>query len=471
MSVNPEILAEEVDPGQQGILAEKTESGQGVESPLGLFGTIKWSITAALKAFKDAPLPSLLLILLWANLNTGPWTITSDLTDLTSLRSCLPYVLGPLAIIFFLTNMHGIRRGSGAGAVIALLIYGLFALLFSFNSPGPVPAFYFGLVFVATVLTSMLFMAKNTEINQLAENSVQLTWVIEAAFAIVVVYYARSALFSPERESAYNILTDLQGQSRSTGVARFIAIPAILALSRAWHGKGVSRFLLIPVFVTLAGALLRLESRGAIFGLGGAACFILISGRISPKYIVAVVVLMAAIFFAASIGNPSDNFISETVMKHITRGQSDSDLVSMTGRTSFWKRGWEVMWDSGMFFGFGNQADRYLAGGHIHNTWLQALMFGGLIGFVFFLLSWIITWINIVQVFFRRALLNEGEWLLFHESAAIWIFFTIRAVPETTNASFAVDLLVMCPIMVYFGYLATKLKRKAPLPGEIVSEA
>jgi hypothetical protein len=41
------------------------------------------------------------------------------------------------------------------------------------------------------------------------------------------------------------------------------------------------------------------------------------------------------------------------------------------------------------------------------------------------------------------------------------MFFTVRSVPETTTASFAVDLLVMAAIYVYFETLAVPRARRS----------
>jgi hypothetical protein len=46
------------------------------------------------------------------------------------------------------------------------------------------------------------------------------------------------------------------------------------------------------------------------------------------------------------------------------------------------------------------------------------------------------------------------------EAGTVMMFFTVRAIPETTTASFAVDLLVMVAVYVYLESLTTQLKAK-----------
>jgi hypothetical protein len=40
------------------------------------------------------------------------------------------------------------------------------------------------------------------------------------------------------------------------------------------------------------------------------------------------------------------------------------------------------------------------------------------------------------------------------------MFFTVRAIPETTTASFSVDLLVMVAVYVYFEILTLQIKAR-----------
>jgi uncharacterized membrane protein SirB2 len=44
------------------------------------------------------------------------------------------------------------------------------------------------------------------------------------------------------------------------------------------------------------------------------------------------------------------------------------------------------------------------------------------------------------------------------ECGAVMMFFTVRAIPETTTASFSVDLLVMVAVYVYLESLTIQLK-------------
>jgi uncharacterized membrane protein SirB2 len=67
-------------------------------------------------------------------------------------------------------------------------------------------------------------------------------------------------------------------------------------------------------------------------------------------------------------------------------------------------------------------------------------------------------------MFFR--LRNRWKWLgkedriAVLESGTVMMFFTVRAIPETTTASYAVDLLVMVAVYVYLEALTLDVARR-----------
>jgi uncharacterized membrane protein SirB2 len=56
--------------------------------------------------------------------------------------------------------------------------------------------------------------------------------------------------------------------------------------------------------------------------------------------------------------------------------------------------------------------------------------------------------------------LNPDDQLHLIECGAVMMFFTVRAIPETTTASFAVDLLVMVAVYVYLETLTIQMSAK-----------
>lgn len=422
-------------------------------------------------AFLFAPGVLIMWLALWSNLNSGYWNVRDFLANPASvdlptlLRAAVPY-LGLPAILFLLaSHWRRVHPFLEHGASRDLVIYGVIALAASVLSPAPLAAFYFGLAFLATVYCSLIFARPLPDGTPLARPFMLINWAVAAFFAAAIIYTARDLVLADDVESAYAIITSVDEKTRSSGAARFCAVPMIIALSRFIAGRGVWRWVWVPVFVFFFQLIFKLESRGAIFGILFATVFIWFIGRGLAKSLF-VFVLLA---FAFTILDP-DMTALDTAREHIRRGQSDEEFRTLTGRTGDWETALEMMRDSPVIeqlVGYGNWADRAIIERHVHNTFIQALMIAGLIGFLFFCASWVKTWVNFWRIYQHREWLPPPDRHMLIEAGAVFAFFTVRSIPETTNASFSVDLLVMAPIMVYFDHLAVRIRQgTAPVPVE-----
>jgi O-antigen ligase len=112
------------------------------------------------------------------------------------------------------------------------------------------------------------------------------------------------------------------------------------------------------------------------------------------------------------------------------------------------------------FFGRGQWTDRLVIFEHVHNSFLQALLNGGIVGATPYFASWIAGWILFFRLRNKWNWLSKEDRLCLLESGAVMMFFTVRAIPETTTASFAVDLMVMVAIYVYFEALTLDVARR-----------
>ena len=57
-------------------------------------------------------------------------------------------------------------------------------------------------------------------------------------------------------------------------------------------------------------------------------------------------------------------------------------------------------------------------------------------------------------------LLSKEDRICLLESGTVMMFFSVRAIPETTTASFAVDLLVMVAVYVYLETLTLDVAKR-----------
>ena len=131
----------------------------------------------------------------------------------------------------------------------------------------------------------------------------------------------------------------------------------------------------------------------------------------------------------------------------------------MTGRTRAYDEALAVFPEAPVF-GRGQWAARLTIGEHVHNSYLEALLNAGIVGFIPYMASWVAGWFLFFKLQKRRLRLSSEDRICLLEAAAVMMFFTVRAIPETTTASFAVDLLVMVAVYVYLETLTISTLRR-----------
>ena len=201
----------------------------------------------------------------------------------------------------------------------------------------------------------------------------------------------------------------------------------------------------------------RMQSRGAIFGAVAALLFILLISSRMRRYALP----FAAVAVACLVLIATPERASSRVVTYLMRGQSSEEFQSMTGRTRAYSNGLEAFADAPVF-GRGQWADRMTIGEHVHNSFLQAMLNGGAMGAIPYLGSWIAGWLLFLKLHKRSAFLAPEDRRLVLECGTVMMFFSVRAIPETTTASFSVDLLVMVAVFVYLEtlWIAAKNSRR-----------
>jgi O-antigen ligase len=284
----------------------------------------------------------------------------------------------------------------------------------------------------------------------------QITWAATFIVAAILAYQARNSVFGGY-SSAYNVVEgDLNGLSRSSGVARWAAVPGLVCIVRIFHTR---RRALIAFYVGIASIsfyiVYRMQSRGAIFGSAAALLFILLVSSRMRRYALPFAIISLTVILLVETPEVASNRVSE----YLERGQSHEEFVSMTGRTRAYEHGLSAFYDAPIF-GRGQWADRLTIGEHVHNSYLQALLNGGITGGLAYIASWITGWFLFFRLQRRRLRLSPEDRVCLLEAGAVMMFFTVRAIPETTTASFAVDLLVMVAVYVYMETLTTCALRR-----------
>ena len=139
-------------------------------------------------------------------------------------------------------------------------------------------------------------------------------------------------------------------------------------------------------------------------------------------------------------------------------------LKSMSGRDRAWEHAWEAML-SNPLIGYGFEADRWMIDEHVHNTYIYALVSGGLPGLGLFLGGLVWAWALFVKSLRHPGLADSGQKLTLIQVGGVLAFFTLRSIPEVCGSNYAVDYLVMLAGILYVHVLWCHLNR-APVAGD-----
>ncbi|HWR59455.1 MAG TPA: O-antigen ligase family protein, partial [Thermodesulfovibrionales bacterium] len=237
--------------------------------------------------------------------------------------------------------------------------------------------------------------------------------------------------------------------SRSSGIARFAAVPGVLSFVFIWFGKGWKRYLWIIPLLFFGWIIYIMQSRGAVIGF----CFVIafemlfLGGR---KRTIAIFFLL--LFGVALVSNAIPGKLFEDVSSYMRRGQSVEEFRSMTGRTYYWKLAWPKILEAPIV-GRGFQADRSVAKGHVHNTYLYVLLTAGFTGGLVFVVGLVWSWLLFFLALKKSDSFDPKHKIFLIQAGGILAFFTIRGITEVSGGLFNVDFMVMLPIMTYLGAL------------------
>jgi O-antigen ligase len=404
-----------------------------------------------------APIVAIVLwLLLWINLDTGFWLIVKpDTIDewISAIRACLPFLVLPVSA--FLLIRRSTLALPGMAPSRLLLIYGILAAISGIFSPQPLWAAYWSVTYVATILTAWTFVDGRTPVES-ARTMLLVTWVFTFLVAAYLGYTSSTLIFGHPMSAYSRPEAGLDKMSRASGVARWAAVPGLVCVVRAFYSRrpiAIVGFLAAACFCFFL--VFRMQSRGAVFGCIAAIVFSIVLSTRMRRYALPSVILLTVFLFLLE----SPGVISQTVSDYLRRGQSDELFESMSGRTHAYEHGMRAFADAPIF-GRGQWTDRLVFFEHVHNSFLQALLNGGIVGAMPYFASWITGWVMFFRLRNRWKFLSKEDQLCLLESGTVMMFFTVRAIPETTTASFAVDLLVMVAVYVYLETLTLDLGRR-----------
>ena len=473
------------------------------------------------------PIANLLPFALWAALwlGTSPGSFNNVLSPgspthfLQGLSAVLPFAAAFAAgVIIIFKQSQRLPSGFQLFSPLTLAaIYGVVGLIAAFNSPSGAVALRWAALYLTVPLVLWAIVWGADPLGR-ASRIVSSTWLLivlasTALFVTALIYleltdmFLDPARFLECRGGAWlnnsNWIDLTSGQLRDTGVGRYAAIAAIIAISGLWQARWRPVWLL--VFLSSFILLLFTGARGSFagFAAGAALTVLLYAGRRALLVGALLLAVLIPIFWATGAhstfvdkcvvgGYQGGSPVSATQAPSVGQqpapdapSQQQADLsvsareqaavgtpaalsseegpgslrrfVKFTGRTAVWAEGLKLLRDS-PFLGFGFHADRLILGTHMHNAFLHALFQTGIVGTIPFMGALIFGWLLLFKAARKLAQFPLTHKHLIIQSGGILAFLTMRAVPESTGAFFGIDWLILAPLLLYLHLVNSSLR-------------
>lgn len=408
-------------------------------------------------------IPVLFWLALWFSINSGPWVLVNQPSSAIGwahlVRTLLPF-LGLYLFILLLATKRPLLRNDLPLALKFWAIYGTICLISSLLSPFPGQAAYWALMYLAPIVAIKLYINKFGSIQSMAMLN-YISWFVAASFFLILLIVARNELLvgAGLQLSGYGIVNRMpevgdMAMSRASGIARFASILAIVSFVLFVGIQSKMRGVWLLINLLCGMIIYSMQSRGALFSYLASLMFVMMFYGRNTRIWAILLLLFASV--VVTLGALSDETASQ-IQKHLTRGQSFSEMESMTGRDYVWHLAWKEIEQSPLF-GHGFQADRFLIPlkrNHVHNTYMYTLICGGFLGAIFFVLGLIWSWLNYFRLWFMhdKTIALIGQKNVYVTVGALLVFFTLRGIPEVSGGMFGVDLMVMLPAIAYIGIL------------------
>jgi O-antigen ligase len=236
------------------------------------------------------------------------------------------------------------------------------------------------------------------------------------------------AIYEDKGMLGYTIQGVLPGIA-TNGVGQLAAIVGVVTLARMLHGAR-RRFVYAPLFLFSLVTMLLAQSRSPMLAFAVAAAVVLL---VSRRFL-----LFAAFGGALSILMLSSAY-SETVYEFLRRGQSDSEITTLTGRTEYWEASMQALRESPLT-GYGaNAGGIYIlqstlseAGvSTVHSTWVEVLLDTGIVGAMLLLVGLVATVFYLFKLY-SQAMSNAISRLLWFECLGVLTVLFMRSVFSVT---------------------------------------
>ena len=267
---------------------------------------------------------------------------------------------------------------------------------------------------------------------------------------------------------------DMAG-TRPTGLGRYAGFVAIFALASFLYAKKSLKAVWFVILIPFLLILLFSKGKTELLAFIVALIFIIwLSKKISLSIILFLGAVLAVSFFIIFYNIPCSNsniFSDKPVLQNSQPNQKEfsanissdarnfGEVVTLSGRTNgVWTDAW-ILFLKNPLTGFGFQSDRFfLNNQHAHNSVLQALIEGGILGTIPFLLAFILLLIILTRLIKDiEGEDKESNFLII--ISALLMFFAVRSITESV-AYFSADWLFVAPMIAYIQCLNSERKFK-----------
>jgi len=388
----------------------------------------------------------ILWAMIWAGIYSDPSYIFNKKFFYTffdifqGLRALLPILAGFYALMVIVRSRNK-KASADMGPNYYFVLYGLVGATFFLASPNPVVSLYWAFLYLSVLIVIWLLHIHQDSLENLRKCLNLNMWVCIIMTLFFFLGPIRPMLSGAPRYRLFDLPFGL-GSQTANGVARFVAIAALIAVSRLRLKPIRLKILWAIIFGFAFIVLLYSQSRSALLGFGLAALVLILISRKYLWLLFGTPVLFYYLYMSWFVWRARGNLVT---------------ALFLSGREGLWDLALKTSLKSPLF-GFGFHADRFmLEGEHVHMAYLHSLIQSGLLGAIFFLVgifgicSLIIRskiWRRISKVEVR-----DSSFLL--ECIAIIVFLLARSFFESTAAFYGVDLLVFIPAV---GFLYQWLK-------------
>jgi O-antigen ligase len=430
-------------------------------------------------------LTSFLCILVWSGYNSeidfvlNPAWPSDFLNLVHGLRAFFPMVAALIGAAQ-LAQRRSLPRWLGMGPLVLLLLYGIIGLASSiFISPHPIEASYWALQYISVIIV-MMAVGSGSDPEAHLVRFINTTWACCIAMFLGLllgipllsgVAINQQSSHGPVGVVAYGAPADVLGMagSRNTGFGRFAGIVVILGLAHLLHDRKDRKtmFIWTPLMVIAGVALVLSQARTSWVSVLIAAAMLLMRATTKWRVPLIIMTLLALpLMWLTGFGH--------AFFGYLTRMQGFD--LTLTGRTDTWAQALNVLLQS-PWIGFGFWGDRYFltgwipGAGNAQNTFIDAVLQSGAIGFIPFVLALVWAWAAISRFYSTRP--GKEDSSIPGEILGIMSFFTIYSITEISFSFYSVGWMVMAPLFAHIQLRAYRHARKrqklwAP-PGSIRS--